>query len=508
MTNILLGRSGVRGESFGDTARRLGEIAGVTVPSDATDEEVLELLAGAAGTAAVPLAPVHTFGDPASGLLAPLIATDTSSMLRLLGDSTGVNTAYWFYRFVYEKLKPAYPSHRIVYRLWDDTTARYGAESVLQAGSAARSLRFTGTSFRSLQLAECVTRTNSEDIEVEVKFSMDDWTPSSQVRLIGQLGAAPDRSWYINIRTNGFIDFIWSADGTTLLTATSTSAIGFTDGAIGWLRIKFDGNNGAAGNTCTFEKSTDGSNWTNFGTHTQAGTTTVKTNSTATYQVGAVQGTGPLIGNVYETTIRDGINGPIINPLTVEAWQPDSDDATLNRSQEIVGTPTLYVYNGSQSGATLDYLCGTDAASGAAARPAKMQVFAPVMTTFLSCGHNDAAYRPGLSLSAKWALFNTALRTRAPHSTYVMFTQNPRYTGIDGGKPFSAMQRERARALIGVAQAHNYELVDTYTAYHRAVAAGSTLAALIADGVHPTAGAGVDVWVNEAWRAFTQRSLG
>lgn len=48
MTSIFLGRAGLRGESFGDTARRVGTIGGVAIASDATDAEVLDGIAEAA----------------------------------------------------------------------------------------------------------------------------------------------------------------------------------------------------------------------------------------------------------------------------------------------------------------------------------------------------------------------------------------------------------------------------------------------------------------------------
>lgn len=48
----LMGRSGFRGESFGDTARRLGSAGGVTVSADASDDEIMVALAQAASVSA------------------------------------------------------------------------------------------------------------------------------------------------------------------------------------------------------------------------------------------------------------------------------------------------------------------------------------------------------------------------------------------------------------------------------------------------------------------------
>jgi hypothetical protein len=64
--------------------------------------------------------------------------------------------------------------------------------------------------------------------------------------------------------TNGKLRFEWSADGTNSAgTADSTSAVGFTDGTLGTVKVVFRTNNGAGSTAAHFWKSTDhGVTWT------------------------------------------------------------------------------------------------------------------------------------------------------------------------------------------------------------------------------------------------------
>ena len=50
----------------------------------------------------------------------------------------------------------------------------------------------------------------------------------------------------------------------------------------------------------------------------------------------------------------------------------------------------------------------------------------------------------------------------------------------------------------------NIGCVDTYKAFQLAVAGGATIADLVSDGIHPTAPAGVNVWLNEAWKQLAR----
>lgn len=448
-------------------------------------------------------------GDHFDGLAAALDVAEASYGLLLVSDSLGDQTTDFFYRWVNENLLPR-TDMRIEYRAWNTTSQVYDPPSVLQAGAnGERRLVFTGSTFRSLQVAEVATRTVAADLEVEIKLSMADWTPASGVRLVGQYGSAGQRSWYVHIQAGGWVNFTYSANGTDGFTAFSASKTDFTDGDTGYIRVKFDGDNGAGSNTTTFEKSTDGVNWTNIGTvlgsatsPANNATTTIKTDATSTYQVGAVSGAGPLTGSVYSVTIRDGFDGPIINPVNIDAWAADSDDGATYRDAEIQGTPTLYVFQGAASGQSLSYF------DDSTRRP-KMCPYVTAMTVLACTNHNDAAFRPGRVASSTWATFISNLRSRLPGSQIAMINENPRNEGVEFGRGFSYMVHARARQMAGIAQQNNVGFIDTAAAFLRAVAGKeASLTDLVGDGVHPTNGGGVDTFIAAVDKPFARRRYG
>ena len=99
------------------------------------------------------------------------------------------------------------------------------------------------------------------DIDLRVQVAMDDWTPAGASTLIGKWDAAL-RSFTLRVNADGTLSLIWTADGTTSITKSSTAATGITDGAVKWVRVTLDVNNGASGNDVKFFLSDDGTTWT------------------------------------------------------------------------------------------------------------------------------------------------------------------------------------------------------------------------------------------------------
>lgn len=98
MTDVKLNLRGLRGENMGDMARRLGEIEGETVASDATDAEVFTALVTAAGAAASEvasdaldevLAAVELAGD------IEFFATKAAADAAVSGLPSGQNVQIW-----------------------------------------------------------------------------------------------------------------------------------------------------------------------------------------------------------------------------------------------------------------------------------------------------------------------------------------------------------------------------------------------------------------------------
>jgi hypothetical protein len=116
----------------------------------------------------------------------------------------------------------------------------------------------------------------------------------------------------------GTLAYQWSADGSTAV-ATKNSSVAPTvsDGAIMWVRVTHDVDNGSGSNDVKFYTSTDDTNDPDQVTWTQLGTTqsTAGTTSIANTANGILLGAwnaganGNLAGKIYRAAVYEGING-------------------------------------------------------------------------------------------------------------------------------------------------------------------------------------------------------
>jgi len=146
--------------------------------------------------------------------------------------------------------------------------------------------------------------------------ALTDWSSGVQT-LVSKYGASGQRQAKLTINATGNLIFTWSPNGTTELSATSASAVGFANGAFGYARAWIDVDNGAAGRTVTFQTSADGVIWTNLGAPvTTAGVTSVFVATGAPLRVG-INGslTEPAIGSVRHAGYFSGIPG--VNAVVV-----------------------------------------------------------------------------------------------------------------------------------------------------------------------------------------------
>jgi hypothetical protein len=422
---------------------------------------------------------------PFANIIAPLIAGDYSSSLLLLSDSTGNEATDWFIRLLAEKLGPALPDARIVARIWDDTAQSYGVETVVQAGTQGeRRLVWTvqDGDYRYIPYNEPPART-SADFDVRLRVKVPDWTPAANTWFLGQMGAAGNRGWEIGLRTDGRSQFYWSPDGTAITTnVQSTNPLGITDGTWKWVR----GTLVAATGVATAYVSDDGVTWTQVGQST-AGATSIF-DSTANIAVGNAGGSGAVAAGteISHIEIRDGINGPIRNVQPVEAWFPRPTPTVA-----VAGSATLYAWAGAQAGAGLTYL--TDAT-----RLPKLVVPGDAQAIILATGLNDAGYRM-TQLKTAWSDWIDDIRERCPTATLAMLNQNPTHTITN-----VAARRSIAYSLPGIAQAKDVFMIDTFRGFNKAITSGIAPVSIISDGVHPS-GPGVDIEINEVWRAMAPR---
>jgi hypothetical protein len=168
------------------------------------------------------------------------------------------------------------------------------------------------TNLASIRTPDSTGLSITGDLDARIDLECDDW--SNITGLCGKWGAAGQRSWQFVIDTDHTLRLLWSANGTTELSADSTAAATIADGDRIALRATIDVNNGAAGRTITFyTASTIDGSWSQLGSAVvQAGTTSIF-DSTADTQAGELENGayfGP-VGRVYGLEVYSGIAGTL-----------------------------------------------------------------------------------------------------------------------------------------------------------------------------------------------------
>lgn len=161
------------------------------------------------------------------------------------------------------------------------------------------------------------------DIHVRVEVFLPDWSPGVVLYFAAKyVDSGDQRSWAFGLWDTGELFFKWSTAGTLGTTTTHTTfghriPQGSRRIAVG---VKFDVDNGASGNTATFETATSiGGTWSDFATVTASGTTSIFSSS-APLEVGNVDdGTftalGEGDGRAFKMELRSSIAGTVVaNP--------------------------------------------------------------------------------------------------------------------------------------------------------------------------------------------------
>lgn len=191
----------------------------------------------------------------------------------------------------------------------------------VHAGPAALDLPGASTDFGSTPDAAALDITG--DIDIRIDATLRNWLGAADglhtTILAGKLGGpSSNKSWFFGVRSN-LLYFEWSADGTSVLGASSTAQLPLTPSGRLSVRATLDVNNGASGRTVTFYTAPSGTSgpWTQLGSAVvQSGTTSIF-NSTAAVRIGSVPvAMTYALGRVQALEIRNGIDGTIAaNPL-------------------------------------------------------------------------------------------------------------------------------------------------------------------------------------------------
>jgi len=232
--------------------------------------------------------------------------------------------------------------------------ARYGA-SVLPEPTTNDPLHLehTGTNYLYLpgvsgnhcEAPDLAAYNITGDIEIVLAMAMDDWTPSAVTDPLVRGVADPNIAWWVRVNTNGTVQFRFFPTGSlaSQQTRTSTVAVPFADGALGWVKITLDVDNGAGGHDVVFWTSTDGTTWAQLGTTvTTAGTTSLPA-VTAPLRVfrGDIVGATPFAGKVYRAQIRNGIAGTVVFDADFTTGITSGAQTTFTESSSNAATVTI-----------------------------------------------------------------------------------------------------------------------------------------------------------------------
>lgn len=149
------------------------------------------------------------------------------------------------------------------------------------------------------------------DIDIRVKVSAVDWTPTGNPYLVAKNGFTTGGGYNFRLLSGGALQIGWS-NGTSAFTVAS-SGHGFVDGSTHWVRVTLDVDNGAAGRDIKFFTSVDGIVWVQLGsTTTTAGVTTIGVNANplaiGMFHDGA---SDPHNGNIYYADVRNAIDASV-----------------------------------------------------------------------------------------------------------------------------------------------------------------------------------------------------
>lgn len=430
-----------------------------------------------------PVADVGARVSAFAALKAALKDGQRSCAVQVLSDSTADGTSDWPHEFA-ELLAANYPAWTVHYMPWSDATQSYAATEVIQTGTDG--VRYldptTGTDTR--RLAASQSPHIAGVIDVRVKLTMDNWTtPASSMNICGRAPGAPSRSWYFRISTSGILSFVYSTEGTNVVTRSAVTTLGLANGATSWIRAVFTPDDGAGNNTTSFWKSPDGIAWTQVGTTvTAAGAVTLFNPAAGTYECGGLQGVSVAI-KTHEIQIRDGLNGPNVVPAMPDLWPPYDNDAVT-----ATGAPVLTIVNGSTAGAGFAYLSDIS-------RLPKLTPDYGQLVCFSSVGHNEII-KAGREWTVAYEAFRVAIQARTD-APIIVLTQNPE-TVVSN---YWFDHASRRLTLIGWARQKGIDCIDTFQSFLDYGGGGGAWSALMSDDVHPNA-TGQALWAATVAAAF------
>jgi hypothetical protein len=424
------------------------------------------------------------------------------------GDSTGVSSIPTYYRFPYRLTSclatQVVPGIHAVERDYDDTNSNYFADVTIQTGTIQRNgiAGLAGIKYPATPVLGRImptTRVKSiagtaypaNDVDFRVHLLAADWTATGANRaLISLYAASGQRSWRLYLNSTNKLVFGYSVDGTTEISVGSAgSTPTLTAGQAYWFRVT----RVALTDTVVLQYGTDNRTWITLLSATGTALASNLFSATANYAFGARTSNLDMWANTtyYDVEIRDGIDGPIMNPQGIEQWQ--RADVNTDTSL-VVGSPTLYMINASRVGANIAYL--TD--------PSRfLKMIQPWDGAFviLNSSHNEFTDL-GLTYTTSLDSWLTLLKARLPAASFLYVAQNPEIS------PANKIEEQTKRTRQGTFWAfrNGLQVADVNAAFLRSPLGLSALTQT--DGIHPQDPAGNLLWANTMCAPFLGRIVG
>lgn len=158
------------------------------------------------------------------------------------------------------------------------------------------------------------------DIDIRVRVSLSDWTPSVDNTIVAKYGSGANRSFLFTLDSSKKLQVVVYPNGLNGTLYDSTIAPVVSDGEIIWIRFTLDVDDGFGDSVGIFYTSTDITNnpndviWDQLGDVVNSGGTVSIFPGTAAFEIGSILlgTTSRLTGNVYSSAIYNGIDGTLV----------------------------------------------------------------------------------------------------------------------------------------------------------------------------------------------------
>lgn len=183
--------------------------------------------------------------------------------------------------------------------------------NALRLGSAGKAalmggLHLPGIAGNYVSTPDDAALTVGPDFRIEFEATLPDWSSGAYQCICAKMGAGATYSFALYLDGAGRVALYVSANGTAPAEMAVATALPFTNGQRGFVRVDFDADNGAAGRTVTASTSTDGVTYTTLGSVTSAGALAGVYDGATSLYVGQSYTAEPVRGVIHALRIYQG----------------------------------------------------------------------------------------------------------------------------------------------------------------------------------------------------------